>query len=533
MTAAELPQAGSWPDLLESADDPTIGDYAGGHVFADEKGKLDGLLMRSGVRWVKLRWMHRAVRVRLFREVLASRMPENTRACWEGGAVWLDEARDRIDAQQWQQRRKDTWFSVGVLLAESVRPGMRPLTEISHEAIARAINKSDRYVTDIMRWYCDQGLLGKLLGGTRFPRMEIPEDETPQERADRLARAEAAETARQEQRRHARAQVQAQLDAAREGRPAPPTELEPYRGFRAAQHGEDEAADMEKLASVYELRLPIPPAPPPASPPAGSGTVVSLDEERRRRRSGPVDGCPQCHPDNPSNVGLTSSDPQNFYPNAPLKINYVSPEHRGPVENRRASRASHHKKSPRGGSKQQVTRWSVAQRAAEALLVGPVDGWCDEDVTLPDKLRGGVARSWLAAQVQPLTSCGWTPLELAWHLITGGGKYHTLPERIPNPRGWIRASLRAAIPQVRPAVKWAADELERQGQAVAAAMAEQIARNEAARRRELVERERGRGRALRAAIEACELCDEFGWLPVADDSVQAVRCSHDPDTDGW
>ncbi|MCG8918265.1 hypothetical protein L6E12_21000 [Actinokineospora sp. PR83] len=515
--------------LAPVGEDPTAAVYAAGHVFADELGKVDSTLLRSGVRWCRLRWMHRSVRVRLAREVLAREMPANTRTCWEGGRVWLDEVGVRVDGQRWQRRRKDTWTAVAVLLAESVRPGLRPLTEISHKALAVAVGVSERYVTDIMGWFCEQGLLGKLLTGTQFPRLETPEGETAAERAGRLARRRAAEAARRARRTLALAQARAELDALREGKPVPAADLDPYREFRAVQDGADEGPDLIALASVYELRLPVPPPPAPAPRPEN---VVSLDEARRARRPSPVEGCPQCD-DEEHNPPLSSANTQKFYPTDSGRVTALSPEHRGDVDERRASRGSEKKGSGQvGGSKSQVTRRSVAQRTAQALLVGPVEGWCEQDVTLPQRLRRGVKPSWLAGKVRPLTAAGWTPLEIAWHLLTRGGRYATLPVGITNAPGWITASLRAADPQVRPTVKWAADDLDREGLAHAAHRAEQIARHAGARREHEERRERERGRAKRAAIEACGMCDEHGWLDIPD-VADAVRCNHDPTTGGW
>jgi hypothetical protein len=36
----------------------------------------------------------------------------------------------------------------------------------------------------------------------------------------------------------------------------------------------------------------------------------------------------------------------------------------------------------------------------------------------------------------------------------------------------------------------------------------------------------------RAAIDACPLCNELGWLELSHDTPTA-RCTHDPATGGW
>ncbi|MEU3625665.1 hypothetical protein BS329_38830 [Amycolatopsis coloradensis] len=533
MTTAEwLPHAEAWPphgtDELADAADP---HDQHGNVFADEKGLVDRTLMTLGVRWTKLRWMPRSIRMRLFREIVGRRdtMPSGARTCWEGATVWLDEVHALIDAQPWQQRRRDTWTAVAQLLAESTRDGMRPLTEISHEAIATALDVSDRYVHTITRWLIERRLLGQLLSGTRFPRMDIPQDETRAEHRARLAREKAAEQARRRQREHAFAQARAELDAVRDGLPVPPSELDPYREFRAAQQGNAEPPTLINLASVYELRLPddTPPPPEPTN-------VISLSDARQRRLAS---GTSTVDPHGDSHTAVTSGNPVGPKSSSPTPLGEdlgVTPDRQCNVDKKgRASRGSDKKGSTRfSGSHREVTRLSVAQRTAQALLRGPVAGWWEQDTSLPDKLTQGVTAAWLAREVDPLVSAGWDPLELAWHITTKGGQWYYLPTHIPNPPGWIRASLRAAIPAVRPSAKWAADEAAREGAELAEEREDEVSRHAWLRSLRETAQQRRHGRARRAAIDACDLCDEGGWLP-EEDEIGVVRCNHDPETGGW
>lgn len=39
--------------------------------------------------------------------------------------------------------------------------------------------------------------------------------------------------------------------------------------------------------------------------------------------------------------------------------------------------------------------------------------------------------------------------------------------------------------------------------------------------------------ARRSVIEACGLCDEYGWIHDLGPKVPVVRCTYDPATGGW
>lgn len=503
--------------LCLSCWDPTAVDRAEEHEYYDDHGVVDGDLLTSGVRWTVLRWLHRSCRIRLWRQVRAAVMPVGTRTCWEGPEVWLHEVHARIDAQPWRDCRKDTWRAGVEALAASVRRDARPLTEITQETMAAAINRSDRHVRNILTWLCEEGLLGRILSGTRMPRLVVPEGESPAEAAARRAQEREVEHARRALRASAIAHARAELDAVRTGTPAPPppADLDAYRELVQQDEG---GQPLVSIASVYELRVPS------AETAILPDNVHDLASERSRRRPAPVrpqtDGDPAR--DQEKTV-LTRRKVDFFRPNAVSNFSRYSPETATPVEKGRAPRGSldNEKVGPRS-TKKPTSSLSVAQRTAQALLGGSVDGWY-EDVTLPDSLRRGVSRTWLADELRTLVAAGWAPLELAWHLITKGGMYSTLPAVIQNPRGWIRASLRCADPLVRPSTKWAVADVEAHNAAVAKDLAAKIVHRETLRDQE----KRELGRARRAAIDACPDCDEGGWVPL-DGTGPLVRCDHAP-----
>lgn len=186
------------------------------------------------------------------------------------------------------------------------------------------------------------------------------------------------------------------------------------------------------------------------------------------------------------------------------------------------------------GQLRSVSKLPVALRAAQALLWGPVPGWCDDDASLPGVLTRGITRTWLARTIRPLTDAGWDPLEIAWHIVTRGGQHEHLPSRITNRSGFIAASLRSAVPAVRPSVKWAADLAEREHQQLTAQRESNIRDLAAHRHRRQAEQQRAAAVAKRAAIGACGLCDEYGWIDLPDaPAIGAVRCNHDLATGGW
>ncbi len=134
---------------------------------------------------------------------------------------------------------------------------------------------------------------------------------------------------------------------------------------------------------------------------------------------------------------------------------------------------------------------------------------------------------WLAAQIRAshlLDQHGWTWEDLA-DLIHGHPEHTHLPRYIANPRGWIRARFASAKPTLPPSKLRVVLDIER-----GSTLFQQRRRDaaEAARRSDIA--------ARRAAIDACHLCDELGWLlgwPDSDPGAPVARCNHDPASGGW
>jgi hypothetical protein len=151
-------------------------------------------------------------------------------------------------------------------------------------------------------------------------------------------------------------------------------------------------------------------------------------------------------------------------------------------------------------------------RAAEWLLRSRLDPRLCEDVPV----------SWLATQIRAAQLLGhhWTWQDLADQLH-GYPEYTHLPRHIHNCRRWIHARLARATPALPPSKLRIIIDIERRSPLLRARHREE---QERARQTEID--------ARWAAIHACDLCDELGWLHVARDAP-TVRCNHDPTTGGW
>lgn len=531
---AEL-AAGVLPEPL-SIYDPTSADRAIAVSWDDEAGALDGLLLRSGVRWQLLRWIPRAIRVQMAQWVSTREPQPDTRAAWEGAEVWLAEVRLHILCQPWRQRRKRTYERVAAAYALSCPYGRRPLTRVTQEQAAAQVGITDRHVRNVLKWFRQRGLLAEVMPGCCLPMLAVPEDETSEEAAERAVReAEAREarqahqTAEDARRAAGRAHARAELDALRTGQPIPaaPTEVEPFRAPREDQD-DTEQRPLLHIAAVYELRLPVDPAELPQHHPLAGPAKAAQDDADGRSEPPCANGADDVADGSCdasagfSSTGSDFAEQRFFLPSVSLPLG-ENPIDAGHVEKGRASRGIDKEEfGQTEGRKVKVDHRSRAQKAAQALLRPPVDGVPDNGVCLPPRARGGVSERWLVREIRDLVAAGWTADELYWHVVTGGGVYQQLPREIANPRGWIRASLRKAVAGVRPAVKFAADLVEEENADHAERRAERMRRSDAER-----------GLARRAAVDACELCDEHGWLDIDDEEIGAVRCSHDPDTGGW
>ena len=483
---------------------------------------LDRLLVASGVRWQVLRHIAVPARMQLAGQVARSDPPARTRPA-TSPRCWLDEVEARIRAQtgvtfRYNSKRR-RWWRVANCLAAAAARERRPLTWIAQEEIAAVVGCSDRTVRRVVAWLRVEGLLWEVVPGCRLPQQHVPDDETPEEATDRRARMAAAMAAEQA----AIARAHAELDAVRAGHHGPaaaalaahtapgpdatgPDTTQPDTG--TAVEEELLEAALVNLAPVYELRLPDPEPPTPIGTPLSSAnTTVGGDRDTF------------VHP------------PQVFY-KRDQESSYVQP-----VDNkRRAPRGSDKQdssenrcsaspplvvgaqstdKRPLAGTERDPvpTRQSEAVRAAQWLLQSRLD----------PALCGEVSVRWLAAQIRGsrlLSTHGWTWEDLL-DLLHGTPEYAHLPRWVRSPRAWIRTRIARASPALPPTRLRLVLELEAGSDLM---VRRRQAERDEARRAEIA--------ACRAAIAACDCCNDQGWLDLGPDGPQ-VRCGHTPETGGW
>lgn len=506
----------------------------------DELHPIDRLLVESGVRWTVLRHIAVPARMQLAGQVLRRPAPEATRSA-DSARVWLAAVEARIRAQtgptthgpdagagvrfvyRAKQRR---WWRIANLLACAADHDRRPLTWVTQEEIAAVVGCSTRTVRRAVAWLRAEGLLWEVVPGCRLPQQHVPDAETATEAAARraaLAAAVAAEEAAITRARAHSALARAELDAVDDGH---------TDAAAAAQLAlpDDVTTDLDldlaaepdpalvNLSPVYELRVPAEPDPV-TTPTRPAPTTEPLTSENTDR--------------------LESADkfvhPPQVCNRDPLKSKYVQT-----VDKRRAPRgpyasgsgesgcstaspatlsgaeAAQGRQAPPAAGETPSTPQSQAVQAAQWLLRSRLDlRVCDE-----------VSLRWLAAQIRAshlLDDHGWTWEDLA-DLIHGHPEHTHLPRHITNPRGWIRARLTAANPTLPPSklrlvlsIERSSTLFEQRRRATADATA-------AAQRSDIA--------ARRAEIDACQLCDELGWLHIARDTPTS-RCSHDPAAGGW
>ncbi|GAB3161870.1 hypothetical protein GCM10027258_79700 [Amycolatopsis stemonae] len=555
--------------------DPAIEAVLAAADEYDQLHPIDRLLVESGVRWAVLRHIAVPARMRLAGEILRRSAPECTRVA-DSADVWLGAVEDRIRQQsgpgqefRYNAKRRRWWRICNVLRCCSDQ-GRRPLTWVTQEEIAAAVGCSDRTVRRCVAWLQREALLWEILPGCQLPRKEAPDGETAAEREERerkVAEAVAAEDA-------AIARARAELDAVRAG----------LRGRRAAAAArqtldlelnddverEDQADEptLVQLAPVYELRVPLAAqeleeasAVVDACVSAGEqllrehadervhpanvllyGTVTVVYASGAHTVHEPVDlvswapssnpVCPDCGPVvgclRFSPLGADLHKHQNVHPPQVCNQDQVKSSSVQPVDNRPASPgsdkkgASSIKNGPgsvaggrtRGseGDRERAPQ-SEAVRAAEWLLRSRLD----------PRVCDGVSVRWLAAQIRAshlLDRHDWSWEDLADQLH-GYPEFTQLPRYIRSARGWIRARLARAEPALSPFKQRVIRDVERNSPILRQQQREAF---EQARREEIA--------ARRAAIDACELCDELGWLHVPADTP-TVRCNHDPETGGW
>ncbi|WP_459220447.1 helix-turn-helix domain-containing protein [Pseudonocardia sichuanensis] len=513
--------------------DPVVEALLAGAAEYDELHPIDRLLVESGVRWAVLRHIAVPARMQLAGQVLRRPAPEATRSA-DSARIWLDAVEDRIRAQTGAgastgafvyNAKRRRWWRIANLLACAADRDTRPLTWVTQEEIAAVVGCSTRTVRRAVAWLRAEGLLWEVVPGCRLPQQHVPDAETATEAADRRARLAAAVAAEEAAIARARAHLvlaRAELDAVDDGHIGAAAAVAAQLALPddvitalALDPATEPDPALVNLSPVYELRVPAEPdpLPTPARPAPAADPLTSENTDR----PDPADEF--VHPPQVSNQD-------------PLKSISVQD-----VDKRRAPRGPYEESS--GGS-----RWCTASPAtlsgADPAGSGPapravgdtssrpqsqavqVAQWLLRS-TLDIRLCEDVSVRWLAGQIrssQLLDRYGWTRDDLL-DLIHGQPEHPNLPRHIRNPRGWIRARLTSASPALPPSKLRHVLRIERsseffRGRAQAERAAEQ--------RAEIA--------AQRAAIAACKLCDELGWLHVARDTPTA-RCNHDPSAGGW
>ena len=482
-----------------------------------------------------------------------------------------------------KQRR---WWRIANVLRRCCDRDGRPLTWVTQDEIAAAVGCSTRTVRRCVAWLQAEGLLWEVLPGCRLPLQAVPDGETPAEKTERRRRAAESLAAAIAAENAAMARARAELDAVRGSAPtstatgqqilplpAPgllnqdePVDDElnvaPQTGPETAVQDvvQDVAVDAEaqlvNLAPVYELRVPVPeieaaetntltrahtPTPTPGQALARRHaadlvhptnahlypTLVAISPDGQLT---PLPTPAALNALNSGNAVGLLRDTQNVHPPMVYNCDQLKSSPVQPVDNRRAPRdpehrGSEHRKASEIGpgcaaaartcqpeGQPSRTPQSEAVRAAQWLLRSRLDPRVCEDVSI----------RWLAAGIRGSTLLHhqWTWQDLADQLH-GYPEYTHLPRNIHNCRRWIRARLTRANPALPPSKLRIILNIER--------------RSPLMRERHRQEREQARQAeitARRAAIAACDLCDELGWLHLAHD-VPTARCTHDPATGGW
>lgn len=504
----------------------------GAAVMAEQQALLDTdngprhwdeVLTSAGVRWVVLRHVPRPARRDLALVVLSRVPPAGTKRA-ESRVLWLDEVRRRAETtsafKQARSRRKAV--RVAEAYAQCVDHDGRPLTWVTQDEIAAAVGCSDRTVRRYLEWLRAEGLLFELVPGTRLPSMDRPEGETEAEAAERRQREAAAEAAEAQARERARAALAAHRDAERQRARA---ELDAVRAGQRGTAAAEAAAEAAEALSLPDLQAVLDEARAAISA-ANEATLINvapvyelrlpLDPDERAESDGLREAMTR------ENVVAAGAGTENVHPPSLSQVDLESSDCARPVDKSRRFAPQGHEggssikngpdlasegRSRASQADHPDSRKSRALRAAEALL----GGWLDR------KLRRGVTKTWLAARIahSGLLDHGWELQDLA-DQIAGRPEWPHLPAQIHNPRAFIHARLAAASPVLPPS------KLE---------LVREVENAEAQQRRRA--REAAAAREAAEAIRVCPLCDEVGWLEVDDPAVDAIRCSHDPDTGGW
>ncbi|CAL9677636.1 hypothetical protein SUDANB95_07962 (plasmid) [Actinosynnema sp. ALI-1.44] len=567
--ALSLMEGGDQPVL---AMDPLVEEMLAGANPLDMLHPTDRLLVDSGVRWSVARHIVPKARVELAKRIAERSAPSGTAAS-EDAVAWLAVVTQHIasDQEEFKQprgsKRRRWWRILRVYAICADRQG-RPLTWAAHEVVAEAVGCSTKTVQRALRWAERRGLLWEVVPGCVLPKASSPTDETPAEREDRLAREAVAEAEAVAAEEAARARAKAELDAVRVGFSGPlalaVADLAIATPAPAVPDPDDVEGEREqptvRLTPVYELRVPLSGdelaerkriAAALTPPPPSAGQLLA--EQHREHWVHPVNaglyGALVVIGHDGSHV-LVHGDTDAAYEafqvaveavisgNAVKLVRTTSFVHPpqvssveemnlllpGVVDKRAASRRSDDGSSvevvaelPSGGrtepgeAKKPSRPKTAAEQAADWLLREGLD----------PLVCGGVSRSWLSAVIagSGLLRHEWTLGDLR-DLIHGEPAHPHLPRFIREPKAWIRAQFAAADPVMPPRKARFINEVERSTQWFAARRASE---RQAKRQAEIA--------ARRAAIDACKLCDEVGWLHVTEGPT--VRCSHDQDTGGW
>lgn len=514
--------------------DPVVEAVLASAAEYDELHPIDRLLVESGVRWEVLRHIAVPARMQLASAVLHRPAPDATRSA-DSARVWLDQVEARIRAQTGPgatagvgfvyNAKRRRWWRIANLLACAADRDRRPLTWVTQEELAAAVGCSTRTVRRAVAWLRAEGLLWEVVPGCRLPQQHSPDDETAAEaagRRERLTAAIAAEDAAIIRARArsdiARAELDA-VDAGHTGRAAATAAQlalpDDVLAALEASLSTDADPALVNLSPVYELRIPTEPADlrGPALPPTGSEPLTSEHADTSDTVDEFVHPPQVCNPDQMKSSSVQTVDkrraPRGPYPRGPAgpgwcvpttsRVSGPDPTCTGPAAARGGDRPS----SPQ----------SQAVRAAQWLLGSRLDlRVCDE-----------VSVRWLTAQIRAshlLDQHSWTFEDLA-DLLHGRPEHTHLPRHVANPRGWIRARFAGATPTLPPSKLRVILRVERHSDLF---RQRREARIDTAHRAAVA--------ATRAAITACGLCDDLGWLHV-DRYTPTVRCSHERASGGW
>lgn len=542
---------------------------------------IDRLLVSAGVRWRVLRHIAVPARAQLAADVLDRTPPPSTCSA-ESAALWLAAVDERIAAAAGVEFRygckRIRWRAIAGALSSCVDRDRRPLAWVTQAELAAAAGCTTRTVRRCVRWLREQGLLWELIPGCRLPQATVPDGETDVERAARLARLARAQATEEAAMARARAELhairrppaatgQTTLPLDRPTRPGSVPSLADAAIADAALNdaalaleldpsgllAELDVAPLVNLTPVYELRVPRLPAQQADQDQLQDLCVRQLSPgealltEHADAWVAPVNAL--CHPELvtvdhagqrrrlPAHAALATLTSGNAIGLLRPTENVLPPQ----VSNNDLESSTAHTVDNGGASRRHnegasslIHSGAVAPASAETGVSAAhrsVRRQCRAvqvaqrllNARLDPSLCDGVSVRWLAGLIRGshlLDRHGWTDEDLV-DLLHGHPEHAHLPRYIRNPRAWIRARFAQATPTLPPSKLRIVLEVERDS----AWFREQSQLERKARAAAAITERR-------AAIAACPLCDQLGWLQLAH-GVPTSRCTHDPATDGW